>query len=98
MKGAASQPPPSRRAVLTGGALVVGFSLLPRSGAAQGVAETAPKLPGDLAKAPMLDAWIRIDSDGGVTVFTGKAELGQGLKTALIQLAAEELAVEPDRV
>ena len=32
------------------------------------------------------------------TVFTGKAELGQGLKTALIQLAAEELVVEPPSV
>ena len=38
---------------------------------------------------------IRIDADGTITVFTGKAELDQGLKTALIQLAAEELVVEP---
>ena len=44
---------------------------------------------------PMLDSWIRIDADGRVTVFTGKAELGQGIKTALIQVAAEELRVDP---
>ena len=43
----------------------------------------------------MLDAWIRIDADGRVTVFTGKAELGQGIKTALIQVAAEELTSSP---
>ena len=43
----------------------------------------------------MLDSWIRIDADGSITVFTGKAELGQGIKTALIQIAAEELVVEP---
>ncbi len=43
----------------------------------------------------MLDSWIRIDADGAITVFTGKAELGQGIKTALIQVAAEELVVEP---
>jgi CO/xanthine dehydrogenase Mo-binding subunit len=78
----------SRRALLTSGALVVAFSLS-RPGAAQ----EAARLPGDLAKEPMLDAWIRIDAEGRITVFTGKAELGQGLTTALRQIAADELAV-----
>ena len=32
--------------------------------------------------------------DGKVTVFTGKAELGQGIKTALLQIAAEQLDIE----
>src|SRR5262249_1357051 len=41
----------------------------------------------------ILDAWIRIGSDGKVTVFTGKVELGQGIVTALAQIAAEELDV-----
>ncbi len=41
------------------------------------------------------DSWIKIGADSHITVFTGKAELGQGIKTALIQLAAEELQVEP---
>ncbi len=41
----------------------------------------------------MLDAWIRIGADGKVTVFTGKVELGQGIVTALAQIAAEELDV-----
>ncbi|HEY6895310.1 MAG TPA: molybdopterin cofactor-binding domain-containing protein, partial [Rhodanobacteraceae bacterium] len=40
-------------------------------------------------------AWIRVGADGSVTVFTGKAELGQGIRTALIALAAEELVVAP---
>jgi nicotinate dehydrogenase subunit B len=85
---------PSRRAMLAGGgALVVGFSLGTRAAAAP-----AAELPGDLARDPMLDAWIRIDGGGDITVFTGKAELGQGLKTALIQLAAEELVVAPGMV
>ena len=80
----------SRRSVLAGGgALVVSFALSPTRGAAQ------PQLPGDLAEYPLLDAWIRIGGDGKITVFTGKAELGQGLKTALTQLAAEELVVAP---
>ena len=46
----------------------------------------------------MLDSWIRIDADGSITVFSGKAELGQGVKTALIQIAAEQLYVAPQRI
>ncbi|HTT80390.1 MAG TPA: molybdopterin cofactor-binding domain-containing protein [Stellaceae bacterium] len=89
---------PSRRAVLAGGgALVVAFSLGPRA-VAQHEAAPAAALPGDLAKDPLLDAWLRIGGGGDITVFTGKAELGQGLKTALVQLAAEELVVAPEMV
>jgi nicotinate dehydrogenase subunit B len=88
----------SRRLVLAGGgALIVSFSL-GRPAAAQDAAAAAAKLPGDLGKDPLLDSWIRIGGGGDITVFTGKAELGQGLKTALIQLAAEELVVTPDRI
>ncbi len=50
-------------------------------------------LPGDLDKAPRLDAWLLIDPGGKVTIFTGKVELGQGVLTALAQIAAEELDV-----
>src|SRR5439155_9523826 len=48
---------------------------------------------GSLEKSPFLDSWIRIDADGSVTVFTGKAELGQGIRTALLQIAADELDI-----
>ncbi|MEN3296531.1 MAG: nicotinate dehydrogenase subunit, partial [Burkholderiales bacterium] len=58
----------------------------------------AAELPGSLKTQPLLDGWIRIDADGGITVFTGKAELGQGIKTALLQVAAEELVVNPARI
>lgn len=79
-----------RRQVLAGGgALVVSFSL---SDAFAQDHAGAPKPPGSLATSPYLDAWIRIDA-GGITVFTGKAELGQGFKTAFQQIAAEELDV-----
>ena len=84
----------SRRAFMRGGALVVAFTLLPAMRAlAQG--GQGARLPGSLNAAPSLDAWIRIANDGQVTVFTGKAELGQGVKTALTQIAAEELGVLP---
>jgi CO/xanthine dehydrogenase Mo-binding subunit len=93
----------SRRSVLAGsGALVVSFSLVSRALAQQNApaapaqaAPEPPKLPGSLDDTRFLDSWIRIDADGKITVFTGKAELGQGIKTALLQVAAEELEVEP---
>src|SRR5471032_3034394 len=84
----------SRRVLLAGGgALILGFSLSPRAMLAQD-APKPPALPGDLKKAPFLDSWIRVGADGKVTVFTGKSELGQGIKTALRQVAAEELSMQ----
>jgi CO/xanthine dehydrogenase Mo-binding subunit len=86
----------TRRGLLAaGGALVVGFSLSP---AARLAAQTEGKLPGDLNTTPYLDSWIQIGADGKITVLTGKAELGQGIRTALIQVAAEELGVEPAEI
>src|ERR1700728_5209798 len=83
---------PDRRQLLAGGgALIVSFSLSDAF-AQEHAAAGAPKPPGSLATSPYLDAWIRIDADG-ITVFTGKAELGQGFKTAFQQIAAEELDV-----
>jgi nicotinate dehydrogenase subunit B len=96
----------SRRAVLRGtGALVLSFSLSPQAWSQEGKAQSArlaagpgPRPPGSLAKNPLLDAWIRVDADGRITAFTGKAELGQGIKTALIQVVAEELEVPFEQV
>src|SRR6202007_2752226 len=56
-------------------------------------AAAPPPPPGSLKGAPYLDSWIRIDADGGITVFTGKTELGQGFRTACQQIAAEERGV-----
>ena len=82
----------SRRSVLQGaGGLVVSFALAPAALAQK--AAPQPALPGSLEDAPFLDSWIRIDPKGAVTVFTGKAELGQGIATALQQIAAEELGL-----
>jgi nicotinate dehydrogenase subunit B len=86
----------TRRGVLaSGGALIVSFALDPR-GFAQDQHQ-AVKLPGSLNTSRFLDAWIRVDAEG-VTVFTGKAELGQGIKTAILQVAAEELSVALSRI
>jgi len=88
---------PSRRGfLLGGGALIVSFSLLPPLAVAAGTGER--KLPGSLQRDPQLNSWIRIDEHGVITVFTGKCELGQGIKTALLQVAAEELGVTPESI
>jgi len=75
------------------GGLVLAFTLdLPA------LAQDKPRLPGSLDNNRMLDAWIRINADGTATVFTGKVELGQGILTALAQIAAEELALPLPRI
>jgi nicotinate dehydrogenase subunit B len=81
----------SRRAVLAGGALLIGFRL---AAPARALGEGGEPL-GDLAGTPLLDSWLRLDPDGHVTVLTGKVELGQGIRTALLQVAAEELDLPP---
>lgn len=40
-----------------------------------------------------LGAWLHIGEDGTVSVFTGKAEVGQNIRTSLSQVVAEELRV-----
>jgi CO/xanthine dehydrogenase Mo-binding subunit len=88
-----------RRVLAGGGALIVSFSLRDAFAQAQSpAAPPTPGLPGSLKSAPFLDSWIRIDADGSITAFTGKAELGQGFRTAFQQIAAEELDVQFESV
>ena len=56
------------------------------------------ELPQILTRYPNLDDWIRVDPADTLTVFSGKVEYGQGLKTALAQIAAEELDVSLGRI
>ncbi len=85
----------SRRDFAAGlGGIVVAFTLAPKFAAGQ----QAAALPGSLNGNRMLDAWIRIAADGSATVCTGKVELGQGIATALKQIAAEELDLPLERV
>src|SRR5512134_1867249 len=48
--------------------------------------------------AQRLDDWIAIETDGTITAFSGKVELGTGVRTALAQIVAEELDVTLERV
>lgn len=55
-------------------------------------------LPVDLANNPLLNTWLDLAGDGTITVRVGKVEIGQGILSALAQIAAEELDVRVDRI
>jgi CO/xanthine dehydrogenase Mo-binding subunit len=59
---------------------------------------SAVPLPSPLSRTPDLDAWIRFNADETITVFTGKVELGQDLRTSVAMIAADELDVSLDRL
>jgi len=58
----------------------------------------APKLPPSLAANPRLSSWVKITGEGRVAISPGKVEIGQGIVTALAQIAADELEVEIGRI
>ena len=84
----------SRRAVLKGGALTVAFAFptAATKAFAQGGAGPRPVDPKEV------DAFLAINADGTVTVFCGKVDLGQGLRIAIPQIAAEELDIGLDKI
>jgi nicotinate dehydrogenase subunit A len=55
-------------------------------------------LPPSLLSHPELDSWIQINANETITIFSGKVEIGQGIQTAVAQLAAEELDVNLARI
>ena len=59
---------------------------------------SAPKLPVSLAANPTLSSWLRFSPEGHVKVSPGKVEIGQGIVTALAQIAADELDLDIGRV
>ncbi|WP_407118269.1 molybdopterin cofactor-binding domain-containing protein [Bradyrhizobium sp. LMG 9283] len=58
----------------------------------------APKLPVSLTANPRLSSWVRFSGDGRVAISPGKVEIGQGVVTALAQIAADELDVDLGRI
>jgi CO/xanthine dehydrogenase Mo-binding subunit len=55
-------------------------------------------IPPLLQTNPRLDQWVRFAAPGRVTVSTGRVEIGQGVLTAMLQIAADELDVAPERI
>ena len=56
------------------------------------------QLPVSLAANPKLSSWLKFSAQGQVTVTPGKVEIGQGIVTALAQIAADELDVDLSRL
>ncbi|WP_315833763.1 xanthine dehydrogenase family protein molybdopterin-binding subunit [Bradyrhizobium prioriisuperbiae] len=55
-------------------------------------------LPISLKANPRLDQWVSFDTDGVVTLRTGKVEIGQGAVTAIAAIAAKELGIDLDHI
>ena len=87
----------SRRDLLkAGGALVVSFSFVKHA-----AAQTPSAVDATLGKPLDLkevDSFLAVHADGSVTVYTGKVDLGTGLRVAIRQMAAEELGLPVERV
>ena len=85
----------SRRAVLAGGALTVTFAL---AGARlKALAQGAAAAPRSVDPKEV-DAFLAVNGDGTVTLYTGKVDLGQGLRIAMRQIAGEELGIGVDMI
>src|SRR5207245_7803887 len=54
--------------------------------------------PPRILDAKEVDAFFAVNGDGTVTVFCGKVDLGQGLRIAIRQMAAEELGIGIDKI
>lgn len=76
------------------GALTIGFSL--RAGAAQAKGTVVP--PAKIVAKEEVDAFLVLGRDGRVDVYVGKVDLGTGTRTALAQIAADELDVPFSRI
>jgi nicotinate dehydrogenase subunit B len=74
---------------ITGGGLIVAVVIRDIISTSD---KTTPRIPQALP-ASEVDSWIHIGKDGTVTVYTGKVEVGQNIRTSLSQIVAEELTV-----
>ncbi len=61
-------------------------------------AKAPEKLPGSLETNKRISNWLKFNADGTIDVMPGKVDIGQGISTALAQIAADELAVKIERI
>jgi len=86
---------PTRRALLqTSGSLIVSFSLFGKASDAF----AASAATGKTVALDQVDAYVAIDAKGDVTIYSGKVDLGTGVRTSMTQIAADELDVDMARV
>ena len=82
-----------RSSGLSGTALLLGFYF--PAAAKQGKIINAAD---DVNQDVELNAWLRIDTSGNITILSHRAEMGQGAYHAIPQIIAEELEVNLDDV
>ncbi|QHT70686.1 xanthine dehydrogenase family protein molybdopterin-binding subunit [Rhodocytophaga rosea] len=89
----------SRRDFLKGaGCLTIAFPLFGTCWLPETDKSLDDTLPGSLKGQPQINAWLEILPEGKIRVLTGKMELGQGIRTAIAQVAAEELDMDIENV
>ncbi|MCZ8104501.1 MAG: molybdopterin-dependent oxidoreductase [Burkholderiales bacterium] len=87
----------ARRGYLQASAgLVVGFQRPQKGAIAQQAA--APAAPPAAPTEPEINAWVAIAPDDTVTIRMARSEMGQGTRTGLVQLVAEELECDWSRI
>jgi nicotinate dehydrogenase subunit B len=78
---------------MLGGGLVVILAVTSKAGAQEsGRGGGRPAMPQDIG------AWLHISESGAITVYTGKVEMGQNIRTSLTQAVAEELRTSPSSI
>jgi CO/xanthine dehydrogenase Mo-binding subunit len=80
----------ARTGVAAGGGIIV---LLVAGTSGWETLDAIETIEGQQQGATMVSAWLHIDERGAITVYTGKVEIGQGIRTSLAQAVAEELRV-----
>ena len=81
------------RGSTAGAGLVIGLRLFAPAAVSQ-ENERAPKKP----EPNPFDAWVHVKPDGKISLIVAKSEMGQGIRTGLAMLLAEEAAVDLDAV
>jgi nicotinate dehydrogenase subunit B len=90
--------PPTRSDFLkAGGVLLIGFTMTGSAVAQTAAVQTAGSPVGPPNPA-LVDSWIAVHSDNTATVIFGKAELGQGSTTGVLQIVGEELDLGMDQL
>ncbi|HEY3839944.1 MAG TPA: molybdopterin cofactor-binding domain-containing protein, partial [Bryobacteraceae bacterium] len=90
----------SRRDFLRGaGVMLIGFTVAAKAPRLDAQSPAAsPISPAGTVDATQVDSWIAVGADESITCYTGKVELGQGIRTVQYQLVCEELSVPMERV
>ena len=90
----------NRRSLLKGaaGALVVGFSFDATVAHAASTVNAPLLRPAKAVAKDLVDSFVSMEPNGKVTIFVGKVDLGTGTKTAMAQIAADELDVAFEQI